>query len=71
MTDNIVNLDERRKLKDALNDDEVLCAVTIRADSRVTVFVSDRVASKEQWNWLFSHLATATAQVVDMEKETK
>ena len=63
----IVNLDEKRaQLKAAQEDEDVLCTVIIRASSRVTVWLSDRVSSEEQTNWLHAKMANATTIISDL-----
>lgn len=71
MNDNIINLeDKRRAVRDA-DDDEVLCIVTIRADRRITTWVSDRIETAEQWAWLYGQVAGATHQLVEMQGDMR
>lgn len=61
----VINLeDKRRSLKEA-EDDDVLCLITIKANGRVVVWISDRVEADEDFHWLHAHVANATHQIVE------
>lgn len=69
---NVVNMEDFKKtLKEAEEDEEVLCVITISADSRVRTWLSDRVETSEQFNWVHSSIACATSEIVDMEGAKK
>jgi hypothetical protein len=67
MSDNIVNLEDKRRILKAAQDDEALCIMTVRADMSINVWVSDRIETGEQWAWLHGQLAAGTHQLVEME----
>lgn len=77
--DNVINLNDKRKPANVaddsnalcVEDDAVLCTITIHADRRVSSWVSDKIETGEQWAWLYGQLAAATHQIVSIQESVK
>lgn len=69
MVDNVINLEARRKVVAEAEGDDVVCVITVRENAQVRTWVSDRIETDTQWDWLHSKIAAATSQLVAMGNE--
>lgn len=72
MTENVINLDERRPKPGAKEPAEIQATVTIRADGSVRVWLNqDDFTEPPHWWWLHTMMACASFQFLEMEKPLK
>lgn len=69
MSDNVINLEARRKVVDEAEGDDVVCVITVRENAQVRTWVSNRIETGNQWEWLHYKIACATCQIVAIEND--